>query len=142
MKPAFWCTATMRLRRSAGSASSSRIGKRLIAFMAGVYLTNMRPDEPRKTRKRERHKKEIRLASTCFRAFVSFVVATLISSFERARVAEDVRDRAVALMARVLENPVRRIPVQRDRHGPRPREHLRVVDRRLVVDRVRVDGRK
>src|SRR5213594_1476589 len=42
MKPAFWCTATMRLRMSAGSASSSGIGKRLIAFMAGVYLTNMR----------------------------------------------------------------------------------------------------
>src|SRR5438552_16066729 len=109
MKPAFWCTATMRLRRSAGSASSSGIGKRLIAFMAGVYLTNMRPDGPRKTRKRERHKKEIRLASTCFRAFVSFVnfvVATLISSFDGARVAAAFRDPSVGLMARAAGDPL------------------------------------
>ena len=51
-------------------------------------------------------------------------------------------DRLVALVARVLEDLVRRIAVQRNRDRPRPRIHVRILDRDLVGNRVRVGARE
>src|SRR5262249_55628885 len=58
--------------------------------------------------------------------------------FLGARAGEDARHRVIAFVARVLEDrPLDLFHRQRSR--PRSGERLRIVDRELVVDRIRVD---
>src|SRR5204863_5235163 len=59
-----------------------------------------------------------------------------------ARGLDEVANRRVVLVTRVLEEAVLRIELERERGLPRPREHDRVLDLELVVDPLGCDTRE
>src|SRR5262245_20969104 len=68
--------------------------------------------------------------------------ALFLLALSPARALEGVLHRVVPLVAGVLVQPVRRIAVQWNRDRPRTHIHLRIVDSRLIVNRVGVGPRK
>src|SRR6516225_9659695 len=80
----------------------------------------------------------------CFPCYdeTSLLLSLRRRRFADARTAKDPFDRVVAFVARVLEHAVIVVPFERDLDRPRSRVDLRVVDRRSVHQRVRVDERE
>src|SRR5579864_1280273 len=62
------------------------------------------------------------------------------SPFVGPRAAEDVLHRIVPLVARVLEELIFRMQLQRQRYGPWPRPGLQIGDGRGVLQRLCVDA--
>ena len=56
--------------------------------------------------------------------------------------AQHVLQRVIAFVARVFEDPIRLVLVQRKRHGPGTGVHVRIVDGGFVLNRVRVHARE